>query len=226
MFKINNIEKANGNYAEESQPNPIRWLLLHRTGEKEFEPQGYWLKCKDFFNDYAYSYQTRKGFSIYGFNAGAMKIPEQGQPVFMAVKFLTPHFQHNMEVLNNWLVAQGVPPVPLDIDGDLALLGFDPFYFQNTYNISLISLIIRLMNYEKKFPTFKEALECTAFAPKDQAKWSEIVKKDAFFKVPDKLKKFIWYYSEQQNSEKTEHTHYGLSSYVHNCGVLAWSKAF
>ncbi len=225
MFKITNLDKANGHYSEEHQPNPLRWLILNRVGPEEFTAQGHWLKCKDFFNDYVYSYNTRKGISIYSFNAGVMDIPPKGEPVFMALKAFTPHFQHNMKVMNEWLQRQQMPPIPLDVQDNLALIVFDPIYLKNTYNISLISLMIRLMSDPVKFDTFEEALKYKGFYAKDQQKWDQVVKKGIFFKIPSKFDKYLWYYQENSNSEKIDHSYYGLSGLVHNCGVLSWQAS-
>ena len=42
-FKIKAIP---GVYTESGQKNPIRWMVLHQTGEQEFENTTNWFRCK------------------------------------------------------------------------------------------------------------------------------------------------------------------------------------
>lgn len=220
MFKVN--IKHTGSYAEEGQTNPIRWINLKQVDAKTFESSSNWWKCKDFLNDLAYTYKTGKSFSIYGWNAGEVGHPEPGKPFWFAIKNLSEPFFHNIKnVLNPWLKTQGMPELQL-VKQDPVLLALDPKYFDNTYNISLITLIVRLCNYEMKFNNFQEVIDCTKFPSGDQDKWNAVTTKKKYFNIPDKFKKYVWYSTPEYNSEKD--VDYQISSLVHNNGVVDWGK--
>lgn len=212
-------------YAEEGQPNPLRWLILSGTPEKGFVNESAWLRCKDFFNDYAVAYNGGPRFGIYGFSTEAMTIPKKGEPVFMALNGTTKEFLHNLLALNDWLVPH--PPIAFhNTPAADCIIKIPGEYFQNTYSISLLSLIIRLMNCEKKFKDFGEAISYKGFPDKDQQKWNQVVAKNVFFALPEKFQKYTWYVGEQHNSESKDLPGYQLSSLVHNGGVLSYSKFF
>ena len=221
MFKVN--IKHTGSYAEEGQTNPIRWINLKKIDDKTFESASNWWKCKDFLNDLAYTYQTGKSFSIYGWNAGNIPTPPKGEDFWFAVKNLSSDFFHNIEnVLNPWLKEQKMPEVKL-VKQDPVLLALHPKYFDNTYNISLITLIIRLCNYEgMKFNNFQEVIDCNKFPGGDQDKWDAVTTKKRYFNIPVKFRKYVWYSSPQYNSEVD--VGYQISGLVHNNGVVDWGK--
>lgn len=209
-------------YAEEGQPNPIRWCILSGTPETGFINETSWLRCKDFFNDYVVAYNGGKRFQIYGFSTEKMNIPAKGQPVYIAVDALTKSFYNNLGCLNAWLKENNTPVIK-SIEGmSHYILEFDSFYFNNTYNISLISLIIRLLNVEEKFEDFGDVLTYKAFATKDQQKWDKAVEAGRFFNIPEQLNKYIWYCGAECNSEKPP-ADYSLPSVCHNNGMLSWT---
>lgn len=222
MFEIKFQSK--GSYAEEGQDNPIRWLILSKQGDSLFQQESAWIKCKDFFNDLAYTIQTGKQFTIYGFNAGNMNPPKRGEPVYMLISGLQKGFRHNLAVVNTWLGEQNVPAIKTEEykDGQL-LVVFDPFFFTNVYNISLISLLLRVVNVDKEFSSFDEIKQFKPQGYGDQSKWGTIVKKGVFFNLPEKFKKYVWYVSDGRNSE-TPGAEYSVSSLVHNNGVVTWSQ--
>jgi hypothetical protein len=218
------IIKPTGGYAEETQPNPMRWLMLYRQPDGSFHSHGAWIKCKDFFNDYAYTKQTGNAFQIYGFKPNEMKVAPKDQPEYMLLDNITKSWPYNMKVMNDWLLDQGMPVVPFTEHEGQWLIQLDPVYWHNTYFISLISLIIRLMNTDKEFKTFAEAISWKNFPQRDQGKWDPVVKAGFFFKIPKKYWKYMWFCGPERNSDNTPHTHYGISNLVHNCGVLEWTK--
>jgi len=213
-------------YAEEGQSNPIRWVILSGTPDTGFVNESSWLKCKDFFNDYAVAYNGGKRFAIYGFSTEGMAIPKQGEYVYMAVKHLTKNFITNMNTFNKWLNENKCPKIVFWPVDDTVVLQLDPFFLKNTYNISLVSLMIRLLNDETFNGTIEELK--THKIPgdgRDQQKWGVVVNKKVFFDIPKKLDKFLWYCGEGHNSEKDIQV-YQLPSLVHNNGVVSWSSYF
>lgn len=218
-----------GPYAEEGQPNPMRWMILSRTASGTYQNESAWLKCKDFFNDLAYTMQTGKSFEIYCFDAGKMRASFETTDgrINMLLDVLTPTFLHNLEMVNGWLQEeQELPRVEWEKQDDgKVFITFDPVYFHNTYNISLISLIIRLCNYDNMvFNTFKDLEACKKFPHGDQWKWNTVIKKGIYFNLPEALQKYVWYEDATHNSE-TIKDGYSIPQLVHNNGVVAWTKA-
>lgn len=214
-------------YSEIPQPNPLRWYIVVPKGAATYENVSGELKCKDFFNDLAFTIQTGKDFTIYGFNAGNYSPPKKDQPVYLAVKNTTPYFETNMKVLNKWLEKdQGFPAIGCEKSQEgLYLLTIPPIYWTKTYYTSLITLVIRLMNQEEAFSSFDEVIKKTTFAVQDQNLWKQVVAKKWFFKdLPAKLSKYIYYAGSAYNSEKGV-DNYALSQTVHNNGVISWMTA-
>lgn len=219
-MKINFVSKSP--YAEEGQPNPIRWAILSTTDGNTFKNESAWLKCKDFLNDYCVAYNGGPRFAIYGFSTEGMSIPKKGESVYVAVKELTTSFLDNLKMLNKMLPA---PIVEHSLADGIVILDMPPLFWKNTYNISLITLMIRLCNVEHKFASFEEFKKYKLFAQKDQMKWDQVAAKNMFFDIPKKFDEYVWYAGPNYNDKKECPT-YQLASLVHNGGVLSWSKFF
>lgn len=212
-------------YAEEGQPNPLRWAILSKDADGNFTNETSWLRCKDFFNDYVVAYNGGKRFNIYGFSTEKMALPKKGEDVYIALDALTSSFEYNLERLNEWLISQILPIIPYEMSQcNKIVLSFDSFYFSNTYNVSLVSLIIRLLNVDTHFTSFEEVIKYKDFAPKDQQKWDVAVKAGVFFNIPDQFNKYVWYINKETNSEVTPNTHYSYASLVHNNGLISWTN--
>lgn len=220
------VFKHRASYAEEHQDNPLLWMILSKKGEDLHQESG-WLKCKDFFNDLAYTIQTGKNFTIYGFNAGTMNPPKKDEPVYMLIKGIQSAFFHNLSVVNSWLSDKKLPEIYTLNQEDQAEIQFDPFYFKNTYNISLISLMLRVINCTRVFSSFEEICKAIHLpaGTGDRWKWDAVVKKGVFFNLPEKLKDYVWYCGPERNSKKPG-PEYSLSNLVHNNGVIDWSNYF
>lgn len=209
-------------YAEEGQPNPLRWTILYRDAKGSFVSQSSPIKCKDFFNDYVFTYNGLGSFSIYSFNAGLFKM-NKGEGMYFLLTGTFPTFEHNItKMLTPWLESQGMgTPGILKVDKGI-FLHLPEDYLKNVYNMSLISLIIRLCNHKEEFNTFDDLVKATHPA-KDQLKWDAVVKKGWFFKnFPEKLKEYVFYNGPENNSKKMPE--YNLAGSVHNCGVLTYQS--
>lgn len=211
---------SKGAYSEIGQPNSIRWAILSGTPEDGFVNESSWLKCKDFFNDYVVAYNGGKRFSIYCFSTEKMTIPAKGVPVYMAVKDVCPSFEHNIKILN---LPQSIEMYECE---HVFILKLDELYFRSTYNISLLSLMIRLCNIEHKFKDYTEFVEYKEHPKQDQDLWDNVVKHNYFFDIPEPLQQYIWYEGPKYNDKVFQGDGYQLSSLVHNCGIIAYSKFF
>ena len=222
-MKITFVNKPT--YAEEGQPNPLRWCILSGTPETGFTNESSWLRCKDFFNDYAVAYNGGKRFQIYGFSTEKMNIPKKGEPVYMALDATTKAFPFNLGKFNTWLKDKDLPTIVYRPYEGKWIIEIAPYYFSNTYHISLLSLIIRLCNMDVEFKDFESLTEYKSFPTKDQQKWDQVVAAKRFFNLPEQMKKYVWYASKDKNSELTPDSDYSLASLVHNCGILQWNQA-
>lgn len=212
-----------GFYTEISQPNPLRWMIVTPTEDGGFKNETGWLKCRDFFNDYVYARQTGKTFSIYGLDTSKINVAPKDQPMYLLLDVCTQAFQHNLEVLNIWLLSQDLPQIEFEYYKDKKwLIALDPFYLENTHHISLITLFIRLMNQEFEFQDFDSILNFTDFPHSEQEKLKIVVKKGFFFNLPERVKDCVWYVNGEYNSKKIPYMEYGLATTVHNNGVLGW----
>lgn len=217
-------------YTEIGQPNPLRWIICNDDKKGNAVQVSNIIRCKDFFNDLTYTIQTGKGFSIYGFNAKEYSPPKKGEPVVFAVKFLFPEFFSNMEVLNSWLVnEQGFPAIDVlqQPDKTTAVLKIPGKYFENTYFTSLVTLLIRLMNNQIKFKNFEEVTKYD-FHVQEMALFKQVLATKWFFKnFPKTGYKYVWYQGEDYNSEveNSKPSPYGVSSMVHNNGLVSWSNS-
>jgi hypothetical protein len=222
MIKV--LKKANyPTYAEEGQTNPIRWTILSKNPDGSFTQESNVIRCKDFFNDYVYSYNTGKFFSIYSFSPNGYNMPKKGEPCYMEITGLTPSFVNNLDIFNEYLDKEGLPIVKSIKSEKGLVIEIDPFYLQNTHHISLLSLAIRIINCDKELKTWEDIKAYRPTEYGDAGKWDKVVKKGTFFKIPDHLKKYVWFVNKDYNSE-TNSASYNLSSLVHNNGVLSWSN--
>lgn len=226
MFKVTFPKGHSENYSEVPQNNPLRWMML-KPGKKknEFIQDSYWLKCKDFFNDYVYARQKcGEPFQIYGFDTTNMHLGKPDEPVYCLLKKFGSAFLANMEVVNKWLKEeQKLPPVKLLQEEEYILAEFPPVYWENTYNVSLISLLMRVVSCNKEFKTFDEIAKFSPFG--ESHLWPPVVKKGLFFNIPDKFKGYVWYQNQKQNSEKIK-SGYDISYLIHDNGVISWSNNF
>lgn len=224
-MKLTFTPKQNG-FIEESQPNPIMWSILSGNRETGYNAETGWIRCKDFFNDYVVAYNGGPKFCIYGFNTELVTFPAKGENAFFLVKNCTEHFSENVSEFNTWLEKQGQPAVYMEeYKNGQYVLEIPAFFLKNTYNISLVTLIIRLCNDIKKFGSFEEIIKYKEFASKDQIKWNYAVNKNNFFNIPDKFIEYTWYLTKDVNS-KAVLSGYSLSSYVHNNGFISFGSNF
>ena len=224
MYKLTNT--CNETYAEEHQFNPMQWKIVHPQGKNVYKDVSGWIVCKDFFNDYAYTLNTGKAFTIYGYSAGNMQPANKDQDFYVALRKLCDEFFDNIKVLNDYLISQKLPCVSLSPGkkGE-ALLTIPRYYLNNTHHISLITLIIRLLNNPIKFADWDALCKHSDFEGGDSWKWADVVSKGVFFNIPDSLREFVYYVDKNYNS-KTVNEGYQLASLVHNNGVISWQKAF
>lgn len=209
-----------GHYSEECQPNLLSWMLMKEVKEGEYENIAGVMKCKDYFNDVAVTLQTGKPIVAYGFTTENLGLDKE-KPVSILLTNLTNSFENNLTVFNKYLDEHILPTITYTVVQRGVLIAVDPWYWKNTYRISLLTLIIRLLNVDTKFNSFKEIESFKQFNIKDQGKWDKVVAKGIYFHIPEKWNKFSWYAGGDYNSEKCNDL-LGLATVIHNNGVLSW----
>ena len=207
-------------YSEEGQTNPIKWCLLQKQTNTDFKMVSDWFKCKDFLNDVVVAYKKKQFFTIYAFTAPKECFPRTTGKFYIGVSKTTTNFQHNLTILNEWL------PEKITLfnteDKKSFILGVGKYYFQNTYRISMLSLAIRICNYEVKFESVEDMLEWYPNEGNDVSLWGNC-KKSWVLPTED-----IWVASSNITSlsYKPKGNDYQLKHYVHNSGVKTWQTFF
>lgn len=202
-------------YAENSQVNPIRFCIL-KEKDGVFVNLTNWFKCRDFFNDVVYTKQTGNPITIYGFNSelGLSK----DEDMFLALGNLTiPTFKDNWALVNSYLEKQKLPIVPLF---DNNVVKIPSFYTKNTFNISLLTALMRFSNY-KPLNKLEDILTVT-----ENYLESCILNAIKFplFKLPKDKQEYIFYVNQSTNDKQKVSRTY-LPSYVHNNGIISWNAA-
>lgn len=133
-------------YHEIPQTNPLRWVVLYREEDTYTEQSGEF-KCKDFFNEFVSKYNGH-ATSIYGFNAGEMKVNE-GE-LYVLLKNITDFqsYQANIGSINSLAAQHAMPPVTLEATGKPGELvaALPSEYFMSTWLISLLTYLMRVAN--------------------------------------------------------------------------------
>lgn len=209
-----------GLYSENNQPNPIRWTILRQDGDESFVNVSNKFRCKDYFNDVVYNLQTGQNLVAYGFDTTPLKL-NKDEPVPLLLSDLDDCFEVNLQMLNTYLDANILPTIDYKVVKQGTIVFIDPWYWKSTYRISLLTLIIRLLNY-KEIASFDALAAYKAFPYQDQEKWDAVVKKKMFFHTPEKWNKYVWYTDPNYNSEKIKLVDYNTATVVHNNGVLSW----
>jgi hypothetical protein len=219
------ILSNSSHYAEEGQVNPLQWKTLLKTGENEFKDQSGWWICKDFLNDCVAFFREGYVFSIYGWKNN-LKVNDEG--VYHLLRNIADKevFLKNLEVINKRLsedLGCSVDVIPMQEKGQLIVL-IPPACWETTYRISLITLLIRLSNYDTKFSSWGDFWKPNSVLKTDKniLGMPEAAKfiAEHGFTVPDEFKEYWYYCGEQSNSKITpKPTSVGI---IHNCGIVSW----
>lgn len=200
-------------YSEISQDNPIRWEILYKVADDEYESQSGLIRCKDYFNELVRKYNTGEDSSIYRFDTEEIKLNDDGI-------YFRMHYIADMDVFNTNL-SSTVPDVTNEkLDKTTSLLFIPRKYFASTYLTSLVSYVIRICNVETLVGTLEEAItSATDRALKEDGK---ALAKKWGLNVPEKYQQY-WYYLGDKYNNKTHKTP-DSASMVHNNGVQSWSQ--
>lgn len=225
-MKLVNQDKWNDTYSEISQTNPLRWQNLKKLTGDEYEPVSHWWKCKDFMNEVVTSRYTKQCYSIYGFSVDpATFFNPKDKYLPILLKNILPGWDNNINVVNEGLKLQGMPPVewdvgPSELDDTHRFIQIPLDYLDNTLFMSVVTLYIRLANTEEVYSSLDEMVSDSVNRG-DAENYKAAVQKP-FNKMTDSLKKYIWYYNDEINLPKDYKGQKVMTSTMHNCGVVSW----
>lgn len=222
-MQIKFVEKVKTTYNEIGQKNPIRFQIYKKIAEDEYHSVSNKFRCKDFFNDMVVAHKADKEFSIYGFQVGPSmynKDDKEGVPV--VIYNLVPDYETKFQFVNGYMALAGLPKMELEFFDDKSAFVYIPWeYFENTYYISALSLLMRAVNVKDE--VFFDLSAMVEWYKKndteDFSRLSALLKKG--MDLGDK-KKYIWYYSKDRCFPGYEGPLYQLSSLTHNCGLMSW----
>lgn len=203
-------------YSEVGQTNPLRFTILLRKSEVEFDTQSSEFKCKDFFNEVVAAYHGQP-LGAYSFETKGMKLQDEGVWVLLTHIIKMESFVQNIGSINALAAKDGAPPVELmEKDKKSCVMLLPRRYFDNTYLISFLSYLIRVANTEdvNPDPTWKTHSTLAIDCPFRNV-FDKVMARG--FKSPD-IKSFYYAGKKHDHSQKLS------SSYiVHNNGVASWT---
>lgn len=224
MFEINILKKHKGQYAEIDQPNPLRWRIMYRSKDV-LTSQSCLIKCKDFFNDVVAWKKAKKAFVIYGFKNN-IKFNRGGVYLHLTEIDNRDLFLKNLNIVDARLEQDLGVSLTVWNDTPTSIVVLIPQkVFNSTYYISLLSMLIRLCNYNTKYEDWDSIFDENApintieEAFTDKAK--TFTQKNGF-KLLTKYRK-LWYNStDGWNSLSGKEL---IASIIHNNGICDWVKS-
>jgi len=224
MFKINITHK--NTYAEIDQANPLRWRIMHRDKQTLTSQSGL-MKCKDFFNDVVAWRKSNKKFGIYSFQ-NDIKFNRAGVYFILSHIYDKKMFLQNLSIVNERLKTDlnvKISTYSYPKDSTRLIIHIPNALWESTYRISLVTMLIRVCNYNMVYTTWdeifsKDAPMCTtekAFNP-ETIKFTQ----ENGFILPEKFQKY-WYFARfGWNSEAAKPI---TPTVIHNNGCTDWCTA-
>lgn len=156
---------------ESNQKNPIRWMPVVKTADNEYTNQTVSFKCKDYLNDFVIYNRMGKVFSIYGMRSDAVTFKTDGGldlVVYNLGNELTSHLDKVIIpfVKEKWdgvFSYETTDITGLDDVSKGLILHIPVECLSSTFRISLITLMIRALNYNglPAFTDYQSFLEVT-----------------------------------------------------------------
>jgi hypothetical protein len=221
MFKIKLLKTHNKQYAELDQPNPLRWRIMHRKGD-ELVSQSSLIKCKDFFNDVVAWKKAKHAFIIYDFK-NKIKFNKEG--LYVHLTEVGPLFIQNMSLVIDRLEEDLKVNLCFWEQEDGVVVLIPHKVFSSTYYISLLSMLIRLCNYNVEYKSWDDFFDAKAPLNTIEGAFTKQAKKFTHkngFKLLTKYRK-LWYNSSNGwNSASNKPL---MASVIHNNGVCDWVRS-
>jgi len=214
------------NYREVGQPNPLRWVLLYRDGDNYYN-QTNEMKCRDFFNDLAAKRNGRE-MRIYGFDTEHIKWNRFGMYVLLKNVFNVEKMCNNLEIINTRLkqdLACKLRYRAVEEDPTQLIIHIPELLFSKTYYISLVTMVIRLSNYDFPYTKWEDFFSDKApasttdgvvtFNPEAR---KYLAKKG--FVLPENVAQYWMYAGATYHDQNAAYV--SSNTAVHNNGILGW----
>jgi hypothetical protein len=224
MFKLN-ITHTN-TYAEVGQANPMRWMLMFNEEDGSLSSQSGLIACKDFFNDVVAWKKTQTAFKIYRFD-NQVKFNEEGMYLLLSNIADTENFIANISAAINptlW-VDLGVEISAMKQEEDSVVILIPHEVWETTYYISVVSMTIRLCNYNVSYTNWESFFEKDSPLNTIEHAFHTTTKeyvREHGFALPKAFQEYWYYSSHGWNSANGKAL---LSSVVHDSGANAWVAA-
>ena len=223
MFKTKITHKTS--YSEVPQPNPLRWRIMYRDKDILTSQSGL-IKCKDFFNDMVAYQNAKLKFHIYGFK-NDVKFNRYGVYLLLTGIADRDKFFANLDVLNARIeqdLGTKVSYYKASRGKNRAIVHIPKPLWKSTYYISLVTMMIRLCNYNYSYQKWEDFFNKdapintvdTAFNDKAKA-----LTKEQGFALPQA--KDYWFFARfgfNSGSNKPM-----SNSIIHNNGCSDWAVA-
>lgn len=224
-------ESQKTQYIEEGQKNPLRWVGLKKKDNVWVNTTDKF-KCKDFLNDLAYTVNSGRSLNIYNMDTSVF-CPAANKGFYILLVSVTEHLGYNIkQVLNPYIkTTLGVKVDfeyvdPKDVEGintRCMLLYLPRKAFKTTFHIALISGLIRNLNVDKPFSSFKEFFtpDVAKDLHLDDARY-HLVREGDFSFLP--FDKYYWYANADTNSETypiPQTYHYYT---IHENGIMGYTQ--
>lgn len=225
MFKCNSTHR--NKYSEMSQPNPLKWRLMFKEQDNSLSSQSGLIVCKDFFNDVVAWKHTQTAFKIYNFD-NQVEFNDEGMYILLYNIADKKKFTRNIvRGINPQLIKDLGTMIEVTQQGKGKVVVLLPHVlWQSTYHISLVSMLIRLCNYDRAYEHWDEFfLPDAPMNIIDHAFTTDAKRftQEYGFALPEEVKDF-WYFSSYGYTSKSEH---GIDSHiVHNNGASDWAKSY
>lgn len=205
-------------YQESGQKNPLRWRMVFKQEDGNFEDKSGIIKCRDYFNDIV-ALLNGKTFSVYGFDNSRIPLNDEGLYVELMGLYDSSILAQSIEkAINPKIVEQLGEENKLRFvikDVSTGLLLLPRVLFKTTYTISLVTMLIRNANRKQVFNTWEE--QFVDFSEPWEEKIKEYVKSKGIL-PPEKTRDYWYFYNTKYNSSKETRDHH----IIHNCGIVNW----
>ncbi len=223
MFKLNITHK--NTYSEMGQANPMKWRIMYKEEDDSLSSQSGLIICKDFFNDIVAWKQAKEAFKIYNFD-NKIKFNDEGV-YFLLSNIAKRAFNKNVKVMNERLEKDlGVSCKTFQQGAGKVVILIPNEVWASTYLISVVSMSIRVCNYNVLYDTWESFFNENAPLNTIETAFTSEAKifvLEYGFILPKPLQGH-WYFAPYGHHSKS--THEINANVVHNNGASNWARAF
>lgn len=221
MFNIQPPKKQYS-YIQSPQHNALLWQVV--TARK-----GYWqaqtapFRCREYFNDIV-AKKHKRVYTVYGFNASPVRHKKDGVDVLLHNIENIETFLRNLRVIDDKMEEQLGCRMTFIVDVEdptKCIINLPAACWNNTYTISVITMVIRASNYPYEYETWEEFFAENKPIYNHEYAWNPSTrKKVAHYGMlpPEHLRSYWWYAGDVWNNIQCK----GNAHMIHNNGAAQW----